>query len=504
MKALISALGVGVLLGLIACATSEAAPTRPNIVFILADDLGYGDVGCYGQTKIRTPNIDRLAAEGIRFTQHYAGNAVCAPSRCVLMTGKHPGHAHVRNNRGYKPEGQEPLPADTVTLPRLLQAAGYATGGFGKWGLGGPSTSGDPLRQGVQRWFGYNCQGVAHNYYPTYLWDNDQQFPLPNQPFSAHDQFRPDEDPDKPESYLRFQGTCYSADVINEQARKFIRDNQNRPFFCYVPTTVPHLALQVPDDSLREYVGKWDDPPYKGGKGYLPHFSPRAAYAAMITRMDGEVGRLVDLIKELGLEENTIFVFSSDNGPLNGEHQGLGGTDALFFNSAAGLRNGKGTLYEGGYRIPGIVRWKGTIQPGTVSDRVTGFEDWLPTLLELVGLDAKIPSDVDGISFAPTLRGHSQPERPFLYREFPAYGGQQCIRVGKWKVIRQNLLPKKKGGKNAAGSNSPTLELYDLTADPREEHDVAASHPDIVARLSALMKQQHTPSKEFPFPALDD
>ncbi len=477
-----------------------ASATKPNIIFILADDLGYGDLGCYGQTKIRTPNIDRLASEGLRFTQHYSGNAVCAPSRCVLMTGMHPGHAFVRDNRSYQPEGQEPLPTDTVTLPRLLSAGGYATGGFGKWGLGGPGSTGEPLKQGIQRWFGYNCQGVAHNFYPTYLWDNDRKFDLPNPAFSAHDVFKPNENPDDPKSYARFQGNQYSADLIAEQARKFIRDNRERSFFCYFPTTVPHLALQVPDDSLMEYVGQWDDPPYKGGKGYLPHFSPRAAYAAMITRMDGEVGRLIELVSELGLEENTIFMFSSDNGPLNGEHQGLAGTDALFFNCSAGLRNGKGTLYEGGFRVPGIVRWKGKIKPGSVSDRVTGFEDWMPTLLELASMKDKTPANIDGISFAPTLRGEQQPERAVLYREFPSYGGQQSIRVGNWKFVRRNLSPSKK---TSAQGSKPTFELFDLAIDPYEDRDVAAEHADIVAKLTQQMKEQHTPSKEFPFAALD-
>ena len=246
------------------------------------------------------------------------------------MTGRHPGHAYVRNNRSYKPEGQEPLPADTITLPRLLESAGYVTGGFGKWGLGGPTTLGAPLHQGFNHFFGYNDQGIAHNYYPTYLWDDDKRFPLDNPAFDAdRASLRPDEDPTKPESYRRFQGKIYSADVIDEQARKFIRDNKDHPFFCYVPTTVPHLALQVPDDSLKEYLGKFDDPPYKGGKSYLPNFSPRATYAAMITRMDKEIGRIVDLVHELGLDDKTIFVFSSDNGPLNGDYQGLGGTDAL-------------------------------------------------------------------------------------------------------------------------------------------------------------------------------
>lgn len=479
----------------------EGPAVRPNIVFILADDLGYGDLGCYGQTKIRTPHIDRLAAEGLRFTQHYAGSAVCAPSRCVLMTGKHPGHAHVRDNRGYKPEGQEPLPLDTVTLPKLLRSAGYATGGFGKWGLGGPGTSGEPWNQGIDRWFGYLCQSLAHNYYPTYLWDDGKKTVLPNPAFSAHDTFKPSEDPEDPRSYRRFQGSHYSADVIAEEARRFIRENRDKPFFCYFPTTVPHLALQVPEDSLKEYLGQWEDPPYEGGRGYLPHFAPRAAYAAMITRMDREVGRIMDLIQQLGLDDRTIVVFSSDNGPLNGVHQGLAGTDAKFFNSSGGLRDGKGTLYEGGIRVPAIVRWKGRIRPGAVSDRVTGFEDWLPTLLELAGLRDRTPAQGDGISFAPTLLGQAQSERPFLYREFPGYGGQQCVRVGPWKLLRRNLLPNKK---RTAQGLKPTLELYNLTDDPQEEHDVAAAHPEIVADLLRLMGQQHAPSKEFPFPPLDN
>lgn len=500
MKTLFSLLTLALLCAAPQAAHSAARTRAPNIVFALADDLGYGDVGCYGQTKIRTPNIDRLAAEGMRFTQHYSGNAVCAPSRCVLMTGRHPGHAFVRDNRSRPPEGQEPIPADTITLAKLFKAAGYATGGFGKWGLGGPGTSGDPLKQGVDRWFGYNCQGLAHNYYPTWLWDNDQKRALPNPEFSPHDKFRADENPDDPRSYRRFQGTVYSADVIAEEARKFIRANRDRPFFCYFPTTVPHLALQVPDDALKEYLGRWNDPPYKGGRGYLPHYAPRAAYAAMITRMDREIGRMVELVKELGLENDTIFVFSSDNGPLNGEHQALAGTDALFFNSAGGLRNGKGTLYEGGFRVPGIVRWKGRIEPGKVADRVTGFEDWLPTLLELAGLKDRVPAGVDGISFAPTLLGQKQPEREFLYREFPNYGGQQCLRVGNWKAIRQNLIP---GRKLLKLGLKPTWELYDLAADPHEERNVAAEHPDVVTRLTALMKREHTPSQEFPFAALD-
>jgi arylsulfatase A-like enzyme len=487
------------------CSAAERKPAtagKPNIVLMIADDLGYGDLGCYGQTKIRTPNLDRMAAEGMRFTQGYSGNAVCAPSRCVLMTGLHPGHAYIRNNKSVQPEGQEPIPAETVTLPKLLKAQGYATGAFGKWGLGPFGSTGDPLKQGFGRFYGYNCQGKAHNFYPTVLWDNDKQITLDNPEIDAHANKLPaGADPNNPASYKQFIGKQYSADLIAEQARRFIRDNKDRPFFLFFPTTVPHLALQVPDDSLAEYLGKWPDPPYPGGKGYLPHFAPRAAYAAMVTRMDREIGRMMDLVKELGLDNNTIFLFSSDNGPLNGTHAGLAGTDATFFNSAAGLRDGKGTLYEGGIREPFIVRWRGHIAAGKTCDRVVGFEDILPTFVELAGAKNTIPKNVDGISFVPTLLGKKQPPRPFFYREFPGYGGQASLRLGDWKLVRQNLIgrPKAKGKK----VEPMTLELYNLKDDIAETKNVAAQHPDIIAKMQKIMREQHTPSTEFPFPALD-
>lgn len=489
---------------LMLCLTfSWAATARPpNIVFIIADDLGYGDLGCYGQKIIHTPNLDRMAAEGMRLTQHYAGNAVCAPSRCVLMTGLHPGHAFIRDNRSIEPEGQWPVPAETVMLPKLLKASGYATGGFGKWGLGGPGTAGEPLKQGMDRWYGYNCQGVAHNFYPTYLWDNDKKVPLNNPAFPSQDKLKAGENANDPQAYKRFQGTDYSADLITKQALQFIRDNKERPFFLYWPTTVPHLALQVPDDSLREYVGKFDDPPYPGGRGYLPHLHPRAAYAAMITRMDADIGKAMALVKDLGLDQQTLFVFVSDNGPLHGTHEGLAGTDATFFNSAGGLRDGKGSMYEGGIRVPGIVRWAGTIKPNQTSDRVSGFEDWLPTLLELSGGADKSPKHIDGISFAPLLLGQKQPERPFLYRELASYGGLQSIRIDQWKGVRHGFMPTRKA-KGPATTPNMHLELYDLNADPAESKDISGEHPEMITRMEALMKSQHTPSRDFPIPALD-
>jgi arylsulfatase len=477
-----------------ALAADDTRP--PNVVFLLADDLGYGDVGCFGQKKIRTPNLDRLAAEGMRLTQHYSGNAVCAPSRCVLMTGLHPGHAFIRNNRSVEPEGQFPIPANTVTLGKLLKKHGYATGGFGKWGLGPPQSTGDPLRQGMDRFFGFNCQGVAHNYYPTYLWSDDKRTPLDNPAFSAQQRLPSDADPRDPKSYARYAGNAYAPDLIGQQALEFVRQHKDEPFFLYFPTTVPHLALQVPEDSLAEYAGAFPETPYLGDRRYLPHRTPRAAYAAMITRMDRDIGRIVDLIKELGLDERTIFIFSSDNGPLYDE---LGGTDSEFFNSAGGLRGRKGSLYEGGIRVPCIVRWKGHIAPGTTSDRVSGFEDWLPTILELVGAERSIPPQLDGISLAPTLLGRAQEARPFLYREFPSYGGQQSLRMGDWKAIRPELAPKGNPRKTDL-----SLELYNLAADPAEARNVAADNPQVVKQMEAIMREQHRPSAEFPLPAIDE
>ena len=487
---------------------SAVSLTKPNIIFLLADDLGYGDIGAFGQKKIRTPHLDQLARDGMKFTHHYSGHNVCAPSRCVLMTGKHPGHAYIRNNRGGQglggstgPEGQEPVPPGELKLPLTLKKLGYATGGFGKWGLGGVGTTGDPNDQGMDRFFGYNDQAIAHNFYPTSLWNNRERVPLRNAAFAANQKLPDGADPKNPASYASFTGTDYAPDFINEAARKFLRDHQDRPFFLYYPTTVPHLALQVPEDSLAEYQDAFPEEPYPGGNGYLPHRTPRAAYAAMVTRLDRDIGRLLALVDELGLRENTIVVFSSDNGPL---WERFGGTDSGFFNSAGGLRGQKGGYYEAGFRVPCLVRWTGKIAAGTTSERVTGFEDWLPTLLELAGAKDATPAGLDGISFAPTLLGKTQPERPFLYRESQAGGGQQCVRVGDWKAFRTNLNPPANAPKKKQASpGSTAIELYNLKTDPAETTNVAAQHPDIVAKLAAIMREQHVPTTLWPIRVLD-
>jgi arylsulfatase A-like enzyme len=469
----------------------------PNILFVIADDLGYGDLGCFGQKKIRTPNLDRLAAEGIKLTRHYSGSPVCAPSRCVLMSGKHSGHAFIRDNRQHRKdgEGQYPIPDELMILPELLKARGYRTGVFGKWGLGAPDTTGEPLKQGVDRFFGYNCQAVAHNFYPTYLWDDARKRPLANPKFAAHQKFPKEVEANDLAAFARYSGTEYSADLIAKEAEAFVRANKDQPFFLFHSSTIPHLALQAPADALQEYAGAFPEEPYLGNRGYLPHATPRACYAAMVTRLDRHVGRLLNALKECGIENDTIVVFTSDNGPLYDRH---GGTDTEFFNSAAGLRGRKGSVYEGGMRVPTIVRWPGKVKPGTESDRVTGFEDWLPTLLDAIGAADRTPKDVDGISFAATLDGKPQPERPFLYREFPGYGGQQMVRVGDWKAVRQQL---RRAAKQRA-EKLPT-ELYNLAADPLEATDVAANHAEVVARLEALMKREHVRSAVFPLPGVD-
>ncbi|MDQ3439404.1 MAG: arylsulfatase [Planctomycetota bacterium] len=505
---------------LLACPLARGAEARrPNIVFIVADDLGYRDLGAFGQDKIRTPNLDKLAAEGMRLTTHYSGNTVCAPSRSVLLSGLHPGHTFIRDNKQapkYAPvtnEGQHPVPAEHLQLPLTLKKLGYATGGFGKWGLGAWKSTGDPNRQGMDRFYGYLCQAVAHNYYPSYLWDNGKQVPLNNPEPDPKPRLAAGDDPNDPVSYEPFlRGKDYAPDLIGEQALAFVRENKDRAFFLYYPTVVPHLGYQVPADSLKEYAGKFPEEPFPGSGHYVPDRTPRATYAAMITRMDREIGRIVSLVRDLGLDENTIFVFTSDNGAP-------GGLPTSYFNSGGVFRGGKGSIYEGGFRVPAIVRWTGRIKPGSRSDRVTGFEDWLPTLLELSGDASAGPANLDGTSFAPTLLGRAQGPRPFLYREFPTRGGAQFVREKDWRLIRHLGGPMAKtrdfvgGGLASAppGALDPEpsaapegdFELFDLAADPSEQHNVAPQHPDLVARLAKVLNEQHVKSDIFPLVAID-
>ncbi|NOY41691.1 MAG: arylsulfatase [Planctomycetes bacterium] len=447
----------------------------PNIVLIVADDLGYGELGCYGQKIIRTPNIDRIAEEGIQFTQFYSGSPVCAPSRCMLMTGKHPGHAVVRNNFsakhlqhmrekfGWEFPGQFPLPSEEVTLAELMKSRGYATAAIGKWGLGHVGTTGDPNQQGIDLFYGFNAQRHAHNHYPKFLWRNQVKEPLPGNDRTLH-------------------GKTYSQDKFTEVALQFVRENKDRPFFLYLPFAIPHLGIQVPPESLAWYKDKIPEEEYKH-RGYIQHPYPRAGYAAMVTHMDRDIGMIMKLVQDLGLDDNTIIMFTSDNGPA---YNRLAGSDSVFFNSTGPLRGRKGSVYEGGIRVPLVARWPKQIAAGSKSDHQAAFWDLLPTLCEVV--DTAPPSEIDGISFAPTLLAQgNQQDHDYLYWEFPAYGGQQAIRVGDWKAVRQKIF-----------KGRMQIELYNLATDIAEQHDVAVEHPERVAEMKKLMAEAHVPSQHFP------
>ncbi len=476
-------------------------PRPPNIVFFLCDDLGTGDVGALGGKDIQTPNIDALFARGTRLGWHWAGNAVCAPSRCVLFTGKHPGHAVVRSNREAKPEGQFPMPTGTVTLTTILHDAGYATGGFGKWGLGAPGSESDPVATGFDRFYGYNCQREAHTFYPGHLRNNSDKVLLDNPGLSGDPQVARGgtvaaESAGDEAAFKKFSGKQYSADLIAAEQLAFIREHAARPFFLYVPTTVPHLALQVPADepSLADYEKHFaPEEPYLGGRGYVPCRRPLSTYAAMITRMDREVGRIVGLLEELGLTDDTIFVFTSDNGATR---PGTGGIDTARLKSNGTSRDWKGSPYEGGLRVPTAIAWPGKIPAGKTLAAPTGFEDWMPTLLDLAGLHERIPAGGDGLSLAAALEGKAAvPADRFLYRELTE-GKWQAVTDGRWKAVRRAAGPHK------PERTRPT-ELFDLAADPSETTDVAAEHPEIVQRLEALMDREHVPHADWPLPFAD-
>ncbi len=463
-------------------AGAQADP--PNVVLIMADDLGWGELGCYGQQIIRTPHIDALARDGMRFTQFYSGNAVCAPSRCCLMTGLHPGHAFIRDNGnptgledlkrqyGWEFPGQQPIPAETVTLAKLFRNAGYATGAMGKWGLGHCGTTGDVNNQGFDLFYGYHCQVHAHNHFPKFLWRNHTQELLPG-------------------NTAQLSGPVYSQDRFIEEAIAFVDANRAKPFFLYLPFTVPHLSIQVPQSSTDEYTSSILEDPYKH-TAYLQHPTPRAAYAAMLTHMDRGIGELLARLDELKLSDNTIVLFTSDNGPT---YDRLGGSDSAFFQSAGDLRGLKGSLYEGGIRVPLIVRWPNHVAAGKVVDWAGAFWDLMPTLCELTATE--FPSNIDGRSFAPLLLGKPQAEHEFLYWESPGYGSQQAVRVGGWKAVRQQMAPKSR-------KEQPiTTELYDLRNDESEKIDVAAANPEKVTALEAILAAQHVRSDLFRLPGVD-
>jgi len=461
--------GAIVLLGVVALGAGgvgeshaqATATRRPNILLIQADDLGYGDIGAYGQGRFETPVLDRLAREGIRFTQYYAGSAVCAPSRAALMTGLHTGHGYIRGH------GDVPLRPQDTTLAEVLHAAGYRTAVIGKWGLGRPGSTGAPERKGFEYSFGFLDHNHAHRQYTDHLWRNGERVPT---------------DPERD----------YVNDLFTRDALAYLDRDDPRPFLLYLNYTVPHAELRVPEESVEPFRDRFPEFPFTNPRadarasgpdevslGYRSQPAPRAAFAAMVTRMDRDIGRLLDELRARGLDGETLVLFASDNGPTV-----AGGADPEFFRSAGGLRGAKGSLYEAGIRVPMIARWTGVIPEGRVSDQVWAHWDILPTLAELAG--ARTPSGLDGVSMLRALRGEPQPAQPFLYWEFEGGGFQQAARMGAWKSVRPGRLA--------------ALELYDLQTDPAEREDVAAAYPDIVARMERQMAASRTESELWPRP----
>jgi arylsulfatase A len=478
---------------------SSAGPARtPNLVFILADDLGYGELGCYGQTKIKTPNVDRLATEGMRFTQHYTGAPVCAPARCTLMTGQNLAHAEIRGNKdsgnGRVFPGQWPITEEVVTIAESLKEAGYATGAFGKWGLGPSNTTGSPIKQGFDRYYGYNCQRNAHSFFPTFLDSNEKEERINAGLIYGHQR--------KPEGDILaddYRLENYAPDMILAEALKFLDKNKAKPFFLYLPFVEPHVSMQPPQEWIDRYPEEWDEEKgaYRGQNGYLPHPRPRAGYAAMISDLDEHVGAVLDRLDELSLTENTLIVFTSDNGtthPGGDPNFHIGGVDAEFFNSSAGLRGWKGSVYEGGIRVPCVVKWPGHIEPGSVTDAPSYFPDWFPTLCKIAG--AKLPQGqpLDGIDLGPVLSGEEAPPRhELMIWDFHNYGGLLAIRDGKWKAVRRDLLKEP----------SP-WELYNIEKDREETTDLAATHPEVIKRLESQYRETRTVEPDFPLPLYDN
>ncbi len=468
------------------------ASTPPaRVLLILADDLGWGEVGAYGQERIPTPNIDRIAAEGMRFTSAYSGSAVCAPSRCVMLTGQHTGHAVVRNNweeGGWDEgadEGQYPLPVDTPNLARALKGIGAATATIGKWGLGGPESTGAPWNQGFDLFLGHLCQRKAHNFYPQHLWRNDEKLMLEGNGtwFASHQKIEAPLDTEA-EYWDRFQAETYACDPMIDAAIEFLEGNAEGPLFLNYWSPIPHVALQIPPANLDAFPREWDSEHYLGQKGYVPHPRPRAAYAAMIARLDAEVGRMLDTLDAQGIADDTLVIFSSDNGPTY-----AGGVDHEFFESAGPWRGLKGSMYEGGIRVPFLVRWPGRVEAGSVSDHALAFEDVWATLDELFDLPGEPGSD--GVSFAPTLLGDSdaQAQHEHLYWEL---GQARAVRRGDLKGVQTRLA-----------SDAPRFELFDLRSDPAESQDLSLERPELAAEMLSLLHSARVPSTVFPLRGVD-
>ena len=447
-------------LSIAATGARSEATSQPNIIYILLDDAGYGDLSCYGQTKFLTPNIDRLASEGMKFTNHYSGSTVCAPTRSVIMSGLHTGHTPSRGNREIKPVGQFPIPATTFTIAEALKKAGYATGAFGKWGLGNPGSEGDPIHQGFDRFFGYNCQRNAHTYYPTWLFDDLRKIEL--------------------------DGKTYAHDLIMDKAVEWIDRQHENPFFCFLPVTIPHAAMHVPEKYAAPFRKKFPEFENKVGRyGNNKPFAknPAAQFAGMMTALDEGIGRVLKSLKKHQIDQNTIVLLSSDNGP----HK-EGGHMPNYFNSNGGLRGFKRDLYEGGIRCPLLVRWPGKVEAGSTSNHISAHWDLFPTFCELAGINP--PEGLDGISFLPTLLGKEQEKHEHLYWEFYEGGGKRAVRIGKWKAVQNQV--------NRKGKDAP-IEIYDLESDRAETSDLAAHNSELIARIQKIFEQSHTPSPLWKF-----
>jgi arylsulfatase A-like enzyme len=454
---------------------------KPNVIYIFADDMGYGELGCYGQQKILTPNLDKLANEGMRFTQHYVGTPVCGPSRCNLLTGRNSGHAWVRGNVGLLPykenvnePGSFPIPDTMQTLGELFKRAGYTNGVIGKWGLGNHDNGGDPQKHGFDYFNGYYDQRHAHNYYTTHLYKNRRWDSLNNSVINVHPKLKGVDV--KPEDVEGYKGKEYSIDRMTTNALEFINTNKSKPFFLYLPYTLPHAALQVPEPDIDRYKKILNESPTLLANGYVPTFYPLSTYAAMISYLDKQVGMIENLLKKLGLDDNTIVIFCSDNGPA-----GSLGPTSNYFKSAGNLRGKKQDLYEGGIREPFIVKWPSKVASGKVSNYPSATYDMMETFAELLHLKAPVN---DGVSILPTLLGKDaqQKKRDYMYWEYPDKGGQLAIRMGNWKAVKTGLNKNPKAG----------WQLYDLSTDEKESNDVASLHTDMLAKFDAIVKKEHT------------
>ena len=492
---------------IISCnSNNQKEQNRPNIIYILADDLGYGELGVYGQKHIETPNIDQLANSGMMFMNHYSGAPVCAPARSVLLTGMHSGNTHIRANGEWSErgnvwsfkamfddpnlEGQRPLLDSISTVAQVLNNAGYKTGMVGKWGLGAPNTNSIPNKKGFDFFYGYNCQRQAHTFYPTHLWKNESRHILDNYIVTKQEGLG-DLDPNDPISYNKYNQKDYAPTLMHKEAIDFITRNKNSPFFLYYASPIPHLPLQAPKKWVNYYEKKFgEEKPYTG-KSYYPNKTPKATYAAMISYLDEQVGDLVSKLKEIGQYENTLIIFTSDNGPTWVDH-----VDYNFFNSTGKFINSrrtmKGSVSEGGIRVPMIASWPNKIKPNSKSDHISAFYDFFETACDVAGIENS--EKTDGISFYKEMIGEDQKKHDFLYWEYPASGGLQAIRMGKWKGIKRNLF-----------KGPSKLELYDLSVDEKELNDLSFEYPGIISELEKKLQKAHsTPFlKEFIIPSLE-